>query len=566
MEQALHFLQHADLRTPIEAAVHAAIKDRPNDVQRFLATYFQKQINQNKSTFNQAESRQAKCALDHRAKLDIYSQPHTPSRATNIVCTIGPNTQPVEKITMLREQGLNIVRMNFSHGSYEYHASVINSARESFKQAPLGGRLVGIALDTKGPEIRTGMIKGGGNVELAKGVKITVTTDAAMKDECSAELVYMDYKNLPKVMSVGSTIFVDDGLIALTVISINVEAGTVDCEVANSGVLGSKKGCNLPMIDVDLPALSEKDKADLKFGVEQNVDMVFASFIRKAQDVRDVRACLVAADPDVGKRIRIISKIENHEGMRNFDEILMETDGVMVARGDLGIEIPSEKVFLAQKMMIAKCNIAGKPVICATQMLESMTSNPRPTRAEASDVANAVLDGADCVMLSGETAKGSYPKEAVSVMSRISCEAEAAAFYKSIANDLDEMNSFPLSFSESTADSVVEAASASDAKLIITLTRTGTAARLISKYRPRCPILVLADNPHVGAACNLYKGCFPFFYPNQRKENDEDERFAYAIKIAKENKYVSSGDCIVLAHGRKSGSGSLSSFRVLTIK
>ena len=382
------------------------------------------------------------------------------------------------------------------------------------------GRLMGIALDTKGPEIRSGVLKGGDNatMDLKAGDSITVTTDPALKFECDEQNLYMDYTNLPKSVHVGGLIFVDDGMLGLKVLSIESDTA-VKCEIMNNASLGSKKGCNLPEVDVDLPALSEKDKKDLAWGVSQNIDIVFASFIRKAQDVLEVRKCLTDADTVIGSRIRIISKIENHEGMRNFDEILTETDGVMVARGDLGIEIPSEKVFLAQKMMIAKCNMAGKPVICATQMLDSMTTNPRPTRAEASDVANAVLDGADCVMLSGESAKGKYPKEATAMMASICIEAEAALFDKVVwlcvclplpchalprpnsalplpssalprptthsqvlAADMRTMLPSPMSASEAVAK---------DAALIITTTFSGSSARLLSKFRPRCPIMVL---------------------------------------------------------------------------
>jgi len=512
----------------------------------------------------QTVAQDSSTSFEHRCKLDIYSSPSS-RRATGIICTIGPKTKSVEMITKLREAGMNIVRMNFSHGSYEYHGEVIANARKSVEQDPLDGRILSIALDTKGPEIRTGMTVGNENVMLEKGTRLTVTTDEAKKDECSASLIYMDYKNLPKVMSIGGIIFVDDGLIALKCVSIDAGAGTLECEVVNSGLLGSKKGCNLPEVDVDLPALSQKDKADLAFAVEQNVDMIFASFIRKAQDVRDVRACLVAADPVIGKRIRIVSKIENHEGVRNFDAILAETDGVMVARGDLGIEIPSEKVFLAQKMMIAKCNVAGKPVICATQMLESMTNNPRPTRAEASDVANAILDGADCVMLSGETAKGSYPLEAVTMMASVCKEAEAAIFYKQLVSDIRLCAKYPLAGPEATAAAVVEAANSNSASLIITLTNTGESARLISMNKPRCPIMVLASDSHVGAAVNLNRGCMPYFYPHEPKAHDEDMRFVHAIKTAKQHGILKKGDSVILAHGSKSGILSLSSFRMIVV-
>ena len=276
---------------------------------------------------------------------------------------------------------------------------------------------------------------------------------------------YVDYKNITKVIKPGRTIYVDDGVLAFEVLKI-VDEQTIQCKCINNGKISSRKGVNLPKTDVDLPALSEKDKIDLRFGVKNKVDMVFASFIRRASDVKSIRAVL----GEEGKDVQIISKIENQQGVDNFDEILQETDGVMVARGDLGIEIPPAEVFLAQKLMIAKCNLAGKPVICATQMLESMTYNPRPTRAEVSDVGNAVMDGADCVMLSGETAKGSYPKEAVTMMHQTCLLAETAIPYVSHYDELRLLAKRPADTLESCAMAAVSASLELNAGAILVLT------------------------------------------------------------------------------------------------
>lgn len=275
----------------------------------------------------------------------------------------------------------------------------------------------------------------------------------------------MDYKNITKVIEAGRTIYVDDGILAFEVLKV-VDEKTLHCRCINNGRISSKKGVNLPKTDVDLPALSEKDQNDLRFGVKNNVDMVFASFIRRGEDIKDIRRVL----GEDGKDIQIIAKIENQQGVNNFDEILKETDGVMVARGDLGIEIPPAQVFIAQKMMIAKCNRAGKPVICATQMLESMTNNPRPTRAEVSDVGNAVLDGADCVMLSGETAKGNYPKESVAMMHGTCSLAEVAIPYVSLFNDMRATTEKPVSLLESAAMSAVSTSLEMNAGAILVLT------------------------------------------------------------------------------------------------
>jgi len=518
----------------------------------------------------QSLAQDCKTNLEHNSKLDIYSQPAT-IRNSSIICTIGPKVESVEKLTMLREAGMNIMRLNFSHGSHEEHAVRIANVRESLTTSPLDGQLCAVALDTKGPEIRSGINKVEDTLMTA-GDTVTVTTDASKREMQDKDLLYMDYANLPKVIEVGQKIFIDDGLLQLEVKAKDVAKGELTCLIINTVMMGSRKGCNLPNVDVDLPALSEKDQADLKFAVDQGCDMIFASFIRKASDVHDVRACLVGADPIVGKQIRIISKIENHEGVRNFDAILEATDGVMVARGDLGIEIPAEKVFIAQKAMIAKCNLVGKPVICATQMLESMTGNPRPTRAEVSDVANAILDGADCVMLSGETAKGKYPQEAVKMMHAVCVEAESALFVRQVSSDLTQSIKPPLDPSEAVAMAVVEAASQREAVLIFTLTSSGSSARLISKYRPRCPIVAITNNASAGAACNLHRGVMPYLCPLPREDGEGEANadwieqwLQWAIAKKKAENMICEGDVVVLAHGWKSGGHTTNTVRVLAV-
>lgn len=485
-------------------------------------------------------------------------------RKTSIIATIGPNVNTVEKLAALRRAGVNIVRMNFSHGSYEYHQSVVDNTRKMVDEDP-NGRPVAIALDTKGPEIRTGLMRDGMDIKIPVGHEFIVSTDPKYSEACDDKVMWVDYQNLTKVTAPGKLIYVDDGILSLLVLSI--DGTNVHVRALNNGVLSSRKGVNLPKTAVDLPALSEKDKKDLQFGVKNGVDMIFASFIRRAQDVIDIRTVL---GPN-GANIKIIVKIENEQGVANFDEILKEADGVMVARGDLGIEIPASQVFLAQKMMIAKCNIAGKPVIVATQMLESMTYNPRPTRAEVSDVANAVLDGADCVMLSGETAKGQYPIESVLMMAETCLLAEYAICYPALYNDLKNVQPRPTETVETVAIAAVAAASEQNASAILVLSTSGNTARLISKYRPPMPIITVTRNQQTARQIHLHRGCYPFWYSEPRGiqdhqwQTDVDNRIRFGLRNALALGIITPGTTIIAVQGWKGGLGHTNTLRILTV-
>lgn len=463
---------------------------------------------------------------------------------------------------------MRCARMNFSHGSHEYHAQTIQNLRAAMSGT--GGNVCAIMLDTKGPEVRSGKLEGG-DVKVVAGTTFTLKhfpdDPTGLTNKGCPEWVAHDYANLHRVVQPGKKIAIDDGLLSLTVTEIK---GTdVVCTVDNTVMLGETKGINLPGTPIDLPALTEKDKKDLVFGVQQGVDLIAASFIRKADDVKDIRKVLGLP----GRGIKIFSKIENQEGLDNFDAILEVSDGIMVARGDLGIEIPIPQVYLAQKMMIEKCNQAGKPVITATQMLESMIVNPRPTRAEVTDVANAVCQGTDCVMLSGETAKGAWPVECVKTMAEIIKAAEESLDYMqeylrmrtyTVENKKRQKKEVMVDIQESVSSSVVKTALDIEAKLLLVLSHTGATARAVVKYKPHAPCIAITPSDQTARQLCLSRGVFPRVVGSMI---GSDQILQHNCTKLVEERVIQEGDVVVCSHGdHTSAPGSTSVMKILVAK
>ncbi|KAL9349062.1 hypothetical protein Peur_056317 [Populus x canadensis] len=458
---------------------------------------------------------------------------------TKIVCTLGPASRSVPVIEKLLKAGMNVARFNFSHGSHDYHQETLDNLMAAMVNT---GILCAVMLDTKGPEIRTGFLKDGKPIQLKQGQEITISTDYSLKGD--ENMICMSYKKWAEHVQPGMVILCADGTISFTVLSCDTEAGLVRCRCENSAVLGERKNVNLPGVIVDLPTLTEKDKEDiLAWGVPNKIDMIALSFVRKGSDLVEV---------------------ENQEGVANFDDILANSDAFMVARGDLGMEIPIEKIFLAQKVMIYKCNIQGKPVVTATQMLESMIKAPRPTRAEATDVANAVLDGTDCVMLSGETAAGAYPELAVQTMAKICVEAESTLDYEDVFKRTTKHSPVPMSPLESLASSAVRTANSVKASLILVLTRGGSTAKLVAKYRPGMPILSVVvpeiQTDSFDWSCSdeaparhslIFRGLVPVLYAGSAKASHAEtteEALDFALQHAKGKGLCRTWDPVVALH------------------
>lgn len=461
-------------------------------------------------------------------------------RKTKIVCTLGPASDNDEMVGRLMDEGMNVCRLNMSHGSYEEQAARIQRIKRLREEK---GIPVGILLDTKGPEVRTKTLAAG-KVELEAGQEFVLTSREVEGD---AHEVSITYPKMAELVKPGTRVLIDDGLLAMNV--LRVENGTdIVCCVVNGGTLGGRKGISVPDVDLQMPSIGEKDRADILFGIEQGIDMIAASFVCRASDVLTIRKL---CDDNNGSHVKIYAKIENRMGVSNFDDILKVSDGIMVARGDLGVEVDMEEVPVLQKAFIKRCNVAGKPVITATQMLDSMIRNPRPTRAEASDVANAIIDGTDAIMLSGETAAGKYPLEAVKTMVRI------ATYIESQKNrDLKTVSQEAIR--DATAHTVANAVSFSccqmaeqlGASAIITPSNSGSTARMVARFHPDCPIIAPTPNEHAYHQLGLSRGVIP---AHMEVQENSDQMIEAAVEVAHSAGLVKTGDVVIVVAGVPAG-------------
>ena len=453
-------------------------------------------------------------------------------RKTKIICTLGPATDDTHVLRRIFLTGMDVARLNFSHGTHEEHKIRVDRLKKIREELNLP---VALLLDTRGPEIRLGNFEKG-EVVLKEGERFVLVNDDILGDETKCSV---SYKELYKDVKKGNRILINDGLVELEV--INIKDKDIICEVLNGGAIGNHKGVNVPGVKVNLPSLTEKDIEDIRFGVENDFDFIAASFIRKASDVKDIKKVL---EEFSGEDINVIAKIENREAIENVDEIIKVADGIMVARGDLGVEIPVEEVPVVQKMLIEKCYKTGKPVITATQMLDSMIRNPRPTRAEASDIANAIYDGTSAIMLSGETAVGKYPIETLETMAKIARKAEASIDY------WDRFQKMQHDFSPNVTNAISHATctTAQDLKAsaIITVTHSGHTARMISRFRPQCPIIATTVSPKVQRQLSLTWGVKPFLV---KEASSTDEMFDDGVEKALESNLVRNGDLVVITAG-----------------
>ena len=454
-------------------------------------------------------------------------------KKTRIVCTMGPNTNDLEVMRKLVQGGMDIARFNFSHGTHEEQKARMDDLKKIREEE---GKHIAILLDTKGPEIRTGLLQGGQKVELVEGEEFVLTTEEIEGDNTRVSITY---DSLAEDVAIGGKILIDDGLIELEIKEI--QGKDIVCTVINGGELGQRKGVNVPNVAIRLPAITEKDKEDIRFGVQQDVDFIAASFVRNAECIREIKALLRQCGAPYTP---VIAKIENAEGIANLDEILEVADGIMVARGDLGVEIPAEELPYIQKMMINKCKECYKPVITATQMLDSMMRNPRPTRAEVTDVANAVYDGTDAVMLSGETAAGKYPLEALKMMVQICENTESHLNYDEILEKMKEqrMKDTTSALGYATVSTAVNL----DAKCIIAPTGSGATARIISKFHPKMGVIAMSPNARTLRRMQIYWGVRVY---ETLEFETSDAVCANAIKIAKDKEHVEKGDVAVLTAG-----------------